>query len=317
MKSRTRGIQIAGETRRLLIQKLKNGAEVITYAQEPALASLCTALGLQFELGRKDSDRLSPFFGVDVLEAGDNPWCSEIFSQEGEFALRFWRRDGVELEVRHPDFCHILEASSFNESGKLVQAVIFPGRVAEKYRAKGFELVVVRDWLLASSLSEDGDSRVAYLYANEWEIQNNIAHTQAKLMTQRRLAFSGTHDIVDHLLNADVSKFDGMRSLFLEADAVFTTVFWKRASATKQKLLISYLLGVVLDDLAQPRWYGSQKHEYLARKTLAELLNVAYSQDCNSLALPKEFHDLVSSLRAKTLPMPHLDQGFTQFLQQI
>lgn len=320
MNARTGGarrIEIGNETRRLLVEKLKAGPEIITYAEDPTLASLCTVLGLQFEMGKRESDRLSPFFGVEVPLSGDSPWCHEIFTQDGEFGIRFARREGGALEVRHPDFCHILDPSSFDETGLLSSVVIFPARVAKAYAAKGFELVIVRDWLLTSALCEKEEERVTYLYANEWEIQNNIAHTQASLMLQRRLAFSGTHDIADHLLGADAVRFDECRDLFLEAAQVFTHVFWKRTSATKQKLLLSYLIGVVLDDLAQPRWYGSAKHRYLAQKALDELLHITRVQDVDSFALPPSFQHLVDSLRAKEKPLFHLESGFSQFLSYL
>ena len=317
MNSRVRGIRIESETKRILVEKLKNGPELITYAEEPTLASLCTALGLQFEMGKRDSDRLSPFFGVDVPVSGENPWCNEIFTHEGEFAIRFFRADKQLLEVRHPDFCHILDPSSFAETGALTQLVIFPARVARTFADKGFGLVVVRDWILTSALCDSEENRVSYLFANEWEIQNNIAHTQAKLMTQRQLAFSGTHDIADHLLGADAARFDECRDLFVEAVQVFTHVFWKRASATKQKLLLSYLIGVVLDDLAQPRWYGSLKHRFLAKKALDELLQIAQAQDVGTWALPPSFQQLIDSLRQKEEPLLQLESGFTQFLKYL
>lgn len=266
-----------------LARRVREQSELIRFDAEPALASLCASVGLQFELGKPAFDRLSPFFGATDLE-------TEIICTDSEFGVRLKRKDGGAFQARHRDLANVIDPSSLDERGELSRIVIFPARVAKTYARKGFELVVVRDWILSSSLAEDDESRVPYLFANEWEIQSNIARTQAWLMTKRRLAFSGTHDIADHLLSADADKFGALSGLFEEARDVLD-----EGPPSNAHLLVAYFIGVLLDDLAQPRWYGSAAHATAIREALRELDDMAPREV--PLAVPDWFHQRVAAIR--------------------
>ena len=382
-----------------LIELLRNQSEVFSFEDEPALASLCTSLGLRFEMGHPRFDRLSPFFGVDVSMAPENPWVSRIVTGDSDFGIELRRRNGEPLHVRHRDFHRILHPGSFDERGELSRILIYPARVAAAYRSVGFDLVIVRDWVLTSCLAANDQERVSYLFANAWEIRNNIAKTQAGLMLRNRLAFSGTHDIADHLLGADAAKFDGSREVCRLAESALARIShqvsmlgggegrlvgraedragppqpakpvgdpdghlgspidfvdWgglngtsspggppiarseaaKRPDPSPQQtagekcglatippsspaLVLSYLVGVLLDDLAQPKWYGSRAHTALARKALALLPSLASADDCGDLRLPESFHTLVQALRAGPEPIESLDAPLALLLSDV
>ncbi len=315
MNAMARVITLDLPRKQKLISQLRLHNEVIRFQDEPAMASLCTCLGLQFELGNPDYDRLSPFFGASSFES--NPWHSEIISSHGELGVRFRRLDGVGLKLCHGDFKYLIDCSSFDEHGELSTITIFPNRVATNFRTKGFELVVVRDWILTSCLNLDGKTRVAYLFANEWEIKNNIAKTQASLMAKRQLAFSGTHDVADHLLNANSERFSFFHNLFSDAQRTFDSVFAPSTAPSRSQLILSYFIGVLLDDLAQPKWYGSRQHEFLARQALSKLPRVTNQKRRQTLALPHSFHVLVSDLRSQNADIPRLYNGFSTFLNEV
>jgi len=306
-------VSITDEAKGRLITKLRHEPEVIRFADEPALAPLCACLALQFEMGNKDFDRLSPFFGVDVSGVSSSPWDSEIISAEGEFGLRLWLKDGGRLSPRHEDLCHILDPLSLDDEGALSQVVIFPGKVARYFNSKGFDLIIVRDWLLTSSLNPDSEATVPYLVTNPWEIENNIAFRQARMMVNKQLAFFGTHDIVDHLLDADCSQFNLLGNLFEDVLDSYKKVFSGKKPARKQ-LLVSYLIGVLLDDLAQPKWYNSEGHEALTRIALGTLENRhSESDNPGPLELPRPFHELVSTLRSNPTRLDRIGTAYTSF----
>ncbi len=289
--------------KRRLVERLRQGNSVIPFSDEPALASLCACLALQREMGNREFDRLSPFFGVELAPRAANPWESEIFQNGAEIGIRFVRRDGRPLTVRHADFAVLLAPESLGDDGELRQAVIYPQRVAERYRQRGFELVIVRDWILSSALALDEENHVSYLLTNEWEIQQNISRQQVELMTKRQLPFFGTHDIVDHLLGANVALYEVFRDLYLETKQKLDCAFASPSMPSRSRLILSYLIGVLLDDLAQPKWYGSAAHAGLVRYALAALKNappVCPASEALPKTLPGPFHELMEALRAKT-----------------
>ncbi len=288
---------IDAATKRSLAAKLRQGEEVIRFADDPALASLRTCIGLQSEVGQPGLDRLSPFFGVD-----GNPWRSQLLMAEHEIGIQWWREDGVPLQLRHVDFRHVMDRSSFDREGRLTSVVIYPARVASNFRQRGFELVVVRDWMLTSSLSDDDTGRVNYLHANDWEIRNIVGRMQAKLMQRRQLVFSGTHDIVDHLLNADVQGYATALPTVSVALETLAREFPRETEVSTGAHVIAYLLAVVLDDLAQPRWYRSTKHQWMARELIASFPAARRRPWNLQDGLPAGFHAAVDRLRA---PVPH------------
>lgn len=311
-------LKIDSEVKRRLLQKLALLGEVIGFEEDPALASLCACLGLEFELGKKDYDRLSPFFGVDISELVVNPWLVEIIAKEDKIGLSLTRKDGGRLQIRHPDFQYILAPESFTSDGTLSRIILFPSDIARNFKNRGFELVIVREWVRTSCLNPDPSTQVQYLYANRWEIEANVALVQGKMMEKRQLAFSGTHDIVDHLLGSDFRRFDLFSSVFREAKRVLTEVFPIGSTPSRSELLLSYLVGVLLDDMAQPKWYGSKEHEILllmALKTLekrkVEVLN------STQLSLPSSFHTLVANLREGTNNLLQLSRDFSTFTREI
>lgn len=311
-------LSLKSSAKQKLVEKLQAQSEVMSFTQNEVLASLCTCIGLEYELGRKNYDRLSPFFGVEPVETGENPWHARIFSQGEKIGLELQRRDGQPLQVRHPDFLHIIDPQSFNHAGELSRIVIFPSDVARIYKTFGLELVIVRDWLLTSALSLDESKKVPYLYTNPWEIENNVALTQAKIVAHCQLALSGTHDIVDHLLGADVSKFKRRLGLFREVEAVLNYVFQNGRSRTRGPLMISYLLGVLLDDMAQPKWYDSRFHEILTSWALQSLLLFeAPNPETLSFDVPNAFNSLIGILRSPDVTEALLETSYRTFLAHL
>jgi type III secretion system FlhB-like substrate exporter len=293
MLDKAKLIEVTISARNKLAEMLLQQKPVFSFQEEPVLAALCTCLGLQFEMGNSDYDRLSPFFGVEIVNGQVNPWRSEIFSIENKIGIKFSLLSGFILTLKHPDFVSIIDKASFNERGDLDKIIIYPEDVARNFRAKGFDLVIVSEWIMSSD-------KVKYLVANRHEIESNIATTQIKLMQNRQLAFTGTHDIVDHLLNSDISKFNLSQELFNQVQDVFSEVFTLKRKALNSELLLSYLIGILLDDLAQPKWYGSKAHAKVITDTLSTLKNFKRAKSIEvALELTPLFHELVAAIRSE------------------
>lgn len=283
-----------------LVAEVRRKEEVFSIESDPLLASLVSCLGLQFEIGKAGRDRLSHPLGVDLSQYAGNPWESEIVTFNGEIGIRMWIPGHGEFLPRHVDFSQILHATSFDEDGKLSRIVIFPAQVARNYKRRGLELIIVRDWLLGNVLA--GNPSENYLLVNEYELKDNTALIQCKLITRFQLAFFGTHDMADHLLGGGAHGMVGRQVLYSKIQETFDRTFRRGAGAKNRSLIISYLIGVLLDDCAQPTWYASVAHEKLLSRALVLLVDSErIGGDVTHLSLPKSFYRLVEALREDQL----------------
>lgn len=280
-----------------LAAELRKKGDIFSLSSEPLLGPLATCLGLQSEIGHSQRDRLSFPLGIDLSKFKSNPWHSEVITFQNLIGLRFWIPEVSEFKIRHPDFKDILHPLSLDKYGKLSQIVIFPTLVAEHYQKRGLELVIVRDWALSSFLAPD--QSLNYLQTNIWEIETNSAYLQTRLMNNRQIAFSGTHDVADHLLDGNQQGMAINENLYSKASQLYEKIFSRRQQKKKITLLASYLVGVLLDDLAQPNWYSSLNHRWLTDQALHFLAETEkLERDIPRLELPQSFHNLIKKLRS-------------------
>ncbi|MES2855430.1 MAG: hypothetical protein V4692_06195 [Bdellovibrionota bacterium] len=300
-----------------LAKKLAGKPEIFSVKSDPLLSSLIFCLGVSFEIGRPGWDRLSETLGKleSSPTAGRNPWNSEIVTLGGKIGLRLWIPGFEEFQPMHVDFKDILHPASLDANGRLSQIVIFPEDVAANYARRGFELVIVRDWVLNSGLSTR-DSALNYLVTNRWEAETNSARLQTKLMSNRQVAFSGTHDLADHLLASDIEGFAASEEMYRRIAETYENVF-SNGSSGNSCLIASYLVGLLLDDLAQPKWYRSRSHMHVLSKAVAlvETFSERFAEETGELELPPSFNPLIELIRLQDTtqegdPAVKLDQHF-------
>ncbi|MEM7646144.1 MAG: hypothetical protein AAF203_04475 [Pseudomonadota bacterium] len=241
-------------------KQLENQKAVFSFESQPLLASLTSCLGLQSEMGTQAKDRLSLPLNIHLEDDQDNPWQSEIITLNNKIGLRLWIEGIREFYPDHPDFSQILHPLSLDQEGRLSQIIIFPEDVYHNYKRRQLELVIVRDWALSAFLQGNSHDSVNYFFSNEWEVKNNTAKIQTQLMKNRQLAFSGTHDLTDHLLGGQGAAWNSFMPLYQKAHSIYEHVFSEEKTPNQQELFLSYTIGVLLDDLAQPRWYQHQPH---------------------------------------------------------
>ncbi len=285
-------------------ERLQSSPPTFGFSESSSLASFCTCLGVQAEMGNPKYDRLSAFLGVDLDAAAPGAnvpwnaafWNTSLVIDNGALGLRLSRNDGHVLKPRHRDLVHVFEFESRRGEDFPHSATFYPSRVAQHYRLEGFELVIVRDWLANSTFSRD--KPVGYLETNRWEIESRSAVMQTHLMNHRQLALSGTHDIVDHLLGASLPGFSNSAAIFASVNTAFSLAFnesnWNRGG----KPIVAYVIGVLLDDLAQPRWYASPSHALAIRMATGALVapELEY-MDTARVEIPSEFHALIDTVR--------------------
>lgn len=307
MTSALQTIELGTSLKQDLVRRLQSREQILRFEEDPLFASLCTCFALDFEIGNPEFDRLSPFLGVEDLSV----WEKTFVTRDNEVGLKLRRRDGVPLQPKHPDLCYLLDRSSIDEKGELSQAILFPRQIAATFREKGFHLVIVRDWILSTALCLDPGHTVRYLSTNEWEIRSHVAGTQAPMMTRNELAFFGTHDIVDHLFGADKSGFESLRAMHNRVLECFARLLQGPALHSRPHLLLAYLIGVALDDLAQPRWYGSVTHLETVDYCLAAL-EQAVVREADPV-LPESFHAVAQWMRSSNAELAPLFSALNQF----
>lgn len=263
--------------------------EVFSLGEEPFLGSLLTCLGLQFEMKSQSMNRLGPYFGI----SSEVPWESEIISEKGNIGIRLWVEGVNQLLPQNKDFFQILDASSINSSGDISELVIFPFNIYEIFKKKNMDLVIVRDWVLDTFLCPE-EQRVNYLLVNSHEIETRSSMIHTQLLAERRFPLSGTHDIVDHLIDFDNDGFNENLPVIQYANKVFKSL--STENLNPMQLITSYLVGVIVDDLAQPKWYRSEKHLNLATILLKELKNLKSPADM-PLELTHSANLLITELR--------------------
>ncbi|MCX6118801.1 MAG: hypothetical protein NT027_14770 [Proteobacteria bacterium] len=301
-----------------LAAKVEALPERFSFTSDPAIAELCSCIGIAFEIGKKEYDRLSLYLGIELNEGVEgNPYQTRVVKKHGHFGLVISRNDGFSLKLAHKDFLHLLGPESVWTEDGLKELVIFPHLVAQTYRDKGFELVIVRDWLLQTALCHGQHARVNYIFANEWEIKSNIASLQARLILSKQLPFFGTHDIVDHLFDADSSGID--RNIFSLVNRCMVQME-RENHKDAFSLRLSYFVAVLLDDLAQPKQYCNTSHKLLVRASLAALDTYFSSRqmtESKDFKLPSEFHELISLSRRNSASPNELIGKFAGMLMSI
>ncbi|NRA67480.1 MAG: hypothetical protein HRU19_23570 [Pseudobacteriovorax sp.] len=285
-------LKIDQDVKGALLQRLKGRSDFISFQKEPQLASLCCCLGLDFEIGRPDYDRLSALVGL----AEPNKlvsWSTEFVESGGEIGIIMTPPNSETLLPQHPDLSNILDRKSMNTQGQINRLVIFPHLVANHYYSKGLDLGILPEWML-SLLDPSYDS--SYFVANLDEANNNIVDSQLNLLTSKRLVFSGTHDISDHLIGFHTRGLNANHSFFLSVQKRLNAI----DPASKQNAsyyLLSYLVAVLLDDLAQPLWYESDLHKTVIKAALQQIESEKSLQRSELKHLPHSFHKLVASMR--------------------
>ncbi|MBT4763263.1 MAG: hypothetical protein HOO06_16330 [Bdellovibrionaceae bacterium] len=297
---------VSEEKSKQLREMLKAKPQVFSLEEEPVLGPLLTCLGLQFELKNKCLNRLNPYFEVPC----ETNWQSEIFSEDGNIGIRLWVEGVTQLMPKNKDFAYILDASSFDKNGILNELVIFPLNVYEHFRQMGMELVIVKDWVLDTFLCSEED-RVNYLIVNSHEVKSKTAMIHTSLVAERKFPFSGTHDIVDHLIAFNEEGFQQNLPIIKKANRVFAEI--KDDHLSSMQLVVSYLVGVIVDDLAQPRWFGSNKHINLADILLDNLKSLKNSAEI-SLELPPWANLLIEQLRDQDKTWVDMEETFLERL---
>ncbi len=139
----------------------------------------------------------------------------------------------------------------------------------------------------------------AIIQTNLWELDQNDALRFAKLAANRQVACLGTHDLVAHLAGLTSAQADTLARVATRVEIALEQYFRNAKERNRTSLVIPYLIGVLLDDLAQPVHFGSIKHQFMLEQliTLLEQNVISPNESRSLLKFPKDFGGLIEFTR--------------------
>jgi len=268
---------------------------VLPILQDPRLASLLSCRGIQFELNTP-MNRLTEF----ITTTSELPWLSRILSTQAGYKIEIYLQDDSEFRILKEDIAVLISPESLDLKKRLTKIVIDPIRIACMLKFKGVELVIVRDWILASGLASDPKNAVYYAQANPWEFKNNVGYRQCEMMSRHQLPFFGTHDLADHVAGSSRDGLEKSHHFVLTTFQLMQEKFSKPVPDVCD-LTYSYLLSLLLDDLAQPRWHGNAFHEQMLEYITQKWIDEDTSNICAdtfNYQIPEQFAEIMRHLRS-------------------
>jgi hypothetical protein len=283
-----------------LRKKLLASPEVIPYSRDPRAASLITCLGNQQEVGTPN-DELARFL---FTPESDRPipresLRAELISPGSAFGVRIWAEGFSHLEIRFPKLRGLLHPDySFHPDGSLKQLVVFPAPIARWLEGQGVTAVLVKPWALNTIFGGFHPSQ-GYYQTNMWEMFNIDVIRYAGLVERRQVPFLGTHDLVAHVAGTQRAAWDELAPLGGRVRRHLQEYFQGVARPNPGSLILPYIAGIVLDDLAQPPCYGAPSRRHVLEEVLRliDRSRLDPSPERVLLRFPERYEKLVNLAR--------------------
>lgn len=293
----------AHEAPHCLFSRLASRKKEFSFEDDPDLFVQVASLGIHQEVSVLSNELAGAIFDAETRVAvSTENMRSQRIRYRNAVGVKIWAEGSSKLEIRlkglkeliHPEF-------SCDSNGDLVRLVIFPESVAQIASLKGIELVILPEW--AKNTVFGGFSKDTHYYqANLWEIENNDALRFARLLAQKKLAFIGTHDLTSHVSGAtqiDIERLAVLAQKTAKALEAYFSASRDRPNS-RASLIIPYLIGFVLDDLAQPVNYKSMKHEHMLDLLIGALGSIDPASKARVFRFPPSFDSLIRFIREET-----------------
>jgi hypothetical protein len=248
-------------------------APITPFSKDLKFGAIIACLGLYREVGTVNDELAPLIFDANTGEVVPLKSLKADLVRLGDLVgVRIYSEGSSRLDVRlrfARDLLH--PAYSFNQDGTIRELVIFPAIVAKIVELQGVELALVRAWGM-NTVFGGFDGSHGYYQTNLWELSNNDALIFSEIEKDGRLAFLGTHDFVAHVTGVSAGDQHRLRR---EAQDVYQSIsnyLDGVSNPSLASLILPYIIGVVLDDLAQPPVYRSPEGGLGRRAFLAELL---------------------------------------------
>ncbi len=241
----------------------------IPFSLDPELAVIVASLGIQQEVGTQNDEMARFVFDADTGTAVPRESLkAELIRYGGTHGVRIRAEGHVRLDFRFPGIQSLLHPGlSRAADGTLEALVVFPSIVAAFLRGQGVEPVIVVPWALNTIFGGFHPSDGFY-QTNMWELLNVDAIRYASLVEKRQLAFLGTHDLVAHAAGTRGEAWDELSKLGTRVRETLEAYIAGVSSPNVSSLILPYVSGIMLDDLAQPPCYGAESRLIVLEEVL-------------------------------------------------
>lgn len=240
-----------------LRRKAQIQPEVSSFENDISFFSLLAAIGIQREVGTRNDELARFIFDTQTGELVPRERIkAELVEYKGKIGVRIWADFYPKIELRFYGIQTLVHPSlSFNQDGSLAQLVIFPEVVAKIARLEGVDVAFVRPWAL-NTVFELHPSDDYYL-TNIWELKRLDVLRFAQLTQSGQVPFLGTHDLVAHIAGSKANAWPSLKAKALEVNETIFDYLGDTKSAWLGALVLPYVAGILLDDLAQPPVYNA------------------------------------------------------------
>ncbi len=241
---------------------------ITSAAEDPKLFALVAALGIQQEIGTIHDELARFIYHADTgIPAPLSQFGAKLVTQNGHVGVRITATEDFPWEVRLRGFRELIHP---DESAQIRQCVIFPLSIARIAAHRGVELVIVREWALNTVFGRFDRSR-PYYETNAWELVQNDTLTYSALLARKQVAFLGTHDLTAHVAGISSLATSALQSVGQDIHLRLSRYFQQISQPSVATLILPYIAGVILDDLAQPRNYGSESRSIVLKSVMQAL----------------------------------------------
>lgn len=153
------------------------------------------------------------------------------------------------LEIKHPELKEIITCNDH-------EILISPMKIADFIHSKGITPVFVKSWAIQIFFSSF-DLQKDILTEQLWSFKNNDVILYSQLVADHKIIFQGTHDIVGHITGLNREGFSFAAEVGRNIFKKLHMHFGKYKKGNLPSHLIPFLIGLLLDDLAQKPYYFS------------------------------------------------------------
>jgi hypothetical protein len=233
--------------------------EVVPFHLAPHTAAKIAALGMSREVGTQNDEMARFLFDRrtgDVVRR--QSLHAELVTLGSAVGVRIWSEDSDDLEIRFRGVIEYINPKhSYGDDGRLKQIVVFPEAVAKILNMQQVTPVIVRPWA-RNTIFGGFDPATDYYQTNMWELSNNDTIRFSALVANRQVPFLGSHDFIAHIAGTDGERWPTLQRRGEMVHELLTRYFKGVDKPDVTSLVLPYVAGVLLDDLAQPSSYDDE-----------------------------------------------------------
>jgi hypothetical protein len=278
--------------------------DTFPFHHDPEFASTVAAVGMQREVGTHNDDIARFLFDHKSGELIDRKSLRvQLVRYRNNVGVKIWSTMTDAIEVRFKGFTEYINPQfSYDADGRLKQLVIFPQSVCQILALHGVEAVIVKPWAM-NTIFGGFNPQDNFYQTNMWELANNDTVRFSELVAARQVPFLGTHDFIAHIVGTDGARWQTLAPRGDEVHKTLQHYFAGVMHPSLPALILPYVAGVLLDDLAQPPSYDDPTRSIPLRYVMDAISSREIAPNSKQVLtrFPTSFEKLIDLARLRPL----------------